>query len=145
VIADDLQESISRSTSGSSDIIKFFSQHSSHLFISIFVLLQNFHFSPMMRNVTINCDQLIFMRSPRDSRFIHYVASQAFPRNPAFLVDSYIRATEDIPYSHLHIDLSQKCPNQYRVRSNILSSTPTIYLPLDRPEQKCHVKRRRKS
>ena len=56
---------------------------------------------------------------------------EIFPENSSFLLDAYNDATAK-PYGYLIIDLTQKCHDLLRVRSNILpSDNPrnVVYIP----------------
>ena len=59
---------------------------------------------------------------------IRILASQMYPTNSAFLIKSYESATEE-PYTHFFMDLSNDCPENIRIRSNIFDKQIIVYQP----------------
>ena len=101
------------------DLIEIFTTKSHHLNASIIFVTQNlFAKLPEFRTLSLNCQYIFLMKSPRDVGQIHALARQMFPGDPKFVIECYKVATRD-PYSYLLLDAHQETPNHLRVRSRI--------------------------
>jgi hypothetical protein len=108
-------------------LTKLFTRGCHHWNISVIQIVQNAFFDGL-RTSRINTDYLILFKNPADQLHVSVIARQLFPRNTRYFLDSYSDATA-APHGYLFIDLTQYTPDHYRLKTNILSSTPTIYLP----------------
>lgn len=127
LILDDLMSDLS------SDTMALFTRNSHHRKISVMLLTQNIFYgvSKFFRTISLNTHILIIMKNPRDRMQISTLASQIFPENPSFLKKSYAEATRQ-PYSYILLDLTQRCPDSLRFRTNIFPcDTPqnVFFLP----------------
>lgn len=125
VIIDDLMADVEKNK----DMLKLFTVDSHHKNISTIFINQNFFSNGRnMRTISLNSHYLVLFNNPRDSSQIGHLARQIYPKNALHLVDSY----EDIckkPYGYLFIDLKQGTDRRVRVRTDILSPFPTIFVP----------------
>ena len=111
-------------------ITQMFTRVSHHCNISIFFMTQNMY-EKGIRTISLNSHYLVLFKNLRDSLQIKMISRQIFPENSSFLLDAYNDATAK-PYGYLIIDLTQKCHDLLRVRSNILpSDNPrnVVYIP----------------
>ena len=111
-----------------------FTKFSHHKNISIIFISQNmFHKGKQMRNVSLNCDYYVVMKSPRAKNQLQYLAREIFPGKTKYLLESYEDATADKPHSYLKIDLTQNTPDKYRISTNIIPKNKNLnivyYLP----------------
>lgn len=72
------------------------------------------------------------MKNPRDMKQSSILASQIMPKNSKFFNESFKDCTEK-PWSYMLIDVSQQCPDMYRLRSNIF--------PTDFPRNIIYIKK----
>ena len=77
-----------------------------------------FHQGGAHRTRNLNVHYLVLFKNPRDRTVISYIARQAYPQNTKFLTDAFQDATNK-PNGYLFIDFTQKCPEEFRVRTNI--------------------------
>jgi hypothetical protein len=59
------------------------------------------------------------LKNPRDVGVAKYMGRQVFGEKWRGFWQAYIQAINERPYGYLLLDLSQTCPDNYRVRSNI--------------------------
>lgn len=111
-------------------ITQMFTRVSHHCNISMFFMTQNMY-EKGIRTISLNAHYLVLFKNLRDSLQIKMLARQIFPENSGFLLDAYNDATAK-PYGYLVIDLTQKCHDLLRVRSNILPTDNfrnVVYIP----------------
>lgn len=121
VVLDDLM------SNASSDVMSLFTRQSHHTNVSVIFLVQNIFFggNKFFRTISLNCHYIICMKNPRDRLQMSTLASQILPENSAFLKRAFANATEK-PFGYLLFDLTQKCSDTLRFRTNIF--------PNDRPQ-----------
>jgi hypothetical protein len=125
LIIDDLMSSALQST----EIMQLFCVNAHHKNISTIMMLHNlFSKDKHSRTISLNSNYIVLFKSPRDKSQCAVLARQMYPKNPKFLIEAYDNATQDM-YSHLLLDLTQKQDDQFRVQSNIFSSSRVIYQP----------------
>ncbi len=108
----------------SKEICNYFTRTAHHKNISIFFLTQNFYQKgKYTTTITRNSSYIILFSSPRDFGQIKYFASQSF--NPKAILHAYKLATR-LPRGYLLIDCTQKTPDDFRLRSNIIPPEDTI-------------------
>ena len=109
-------------------ICDYFTRKAHHKNISIFFLTQNFYQKgKYTTTITRNSSYIILFSSPRDFGQIKYFASQSF--NPKAILHAYKLATR-MPRGYLLIDCTQKIPDNFILRSNIVSLKGTvIFIP----------------
>lgn len=115
------------------EIMELFCRQSHHRNLSVMFLVQNIFFggSKYFRSVSLNAQYIICTKNPRDRRQISTLASQLYPENIKFVKEAFADAT-DKPFSYLLFDLSQKCDDKLRFRTNIFpddSPRNVIYIP----------------
>ena len=109
-------------------ILNLFTKFSHHLKISVFLLIQNLFFkNPLMRTISLNSQNIIIMKNPRDKTQVLHLAKQMYPGNTKFFIDCYNDATE-LPYGYIKIDLTPNTPDIYRLSTRIITN-PIIYKP----------------
>ena len=105
------------------DFNNLFTKIARHQGVTVIFITQNmFHQGGQHRTRNLNVHYLVLFKNPRDSSAINYIARQAYPSNPKFLVDAYEDATRLKPHGYLFIDFTQTCPEELRVRSDIFDS-----------------------
>lgn len=112
-----------------------FTRGSHHMGISVIFLVQNlFSRAPLMRTISLNSKYLILTKSPRDKSQSQVLGRQLFPHKPRFFTDAFDDATHH-PFGYLVIDLSQLCPEDKRLRTDIFNIhnqfgyLPSYYTP----------------
>ena len=137
LVLDDQMESgggaASRQGSGpASSLARFFTQGSHHRNLTVVYVVQNlFNQDKAMRTVALNTHYLFVFKNPRDKTQIRTLGSQMFPGNSQFLVDSFVDATRS-DYGYLFLDSRTDTPDELQVQTDVLSDTPSIYVPVDR-------------
>jgi hypothetical protein len=115
LILDDLMNTCKNDDS----ILNLFTMDSHHNNISVFLITQNlFSQGKYTRTMSLNSHYLIIMNNPRDKTQIDYIARQMYPGKSKFLIESYDEATKE-KYGYLLLNLTQSCPNDFRVQSGI--------------------------
>lgn len=112
----------------SQQIVDTFIKYSHHLNISIVLLTQNlFSQGKHFRTMSLNTQYMFLLKSARDSSTVQSLARQIYPNNTKFLSECYTDAVSK-PYGFLFIDLKPHSNDLYRVRSDIFSNLPIVYL-----------------
>ena len=135
IVIDDLMTELANDTK----LTNLFTKGSHHMNISIIFISQNlFHQGPQMTTVKRNCHYLIIMKSPGDKRQIRNLASNMYPENFKFLVDSYNDATKN-QFGYIRVDSSQDTVEEIRIQTRITpderpenckySISPISYMP----------------
>jgi RNA helicase len=123
VILDDLMQS----KEANSDIISLFCRGCHHWNISLIHIVQNIFYEGL-RTSRINSDYIVLFKNPADNLQVSILARQLFPGNKKYFLDSYRDATKTA-HGYLMIDLTQYTPDDYRLKTDIFSETPTLYIP----------------
>ena len=122
IIFDDL----SQDESVDKEMVKIFTKLSHHRNLSCIYITQNlFDKNKYRRTISLNASYIIVMSSPRDRLQISFLARQVYPTRSKFLVEAYQSATSS-PHGYLLMDFTQSCPEEYRVRTNILPHEETV-------------------
>ncbi len=66
-------------------------------------------------------------KKPRDANQVMVLGKQMFPSNVKYFMECYQDATSQ-PYGYLMIDYKAKTPEQYRLRTGLLSDRQVIYI-----------------
>jgi hypothetical protein len=115
------------------DLCEIFTTLSHHRNASIIFITQNL-FAKMLdfRTISLNCQYIFLMKSPRDTLQLNAFARQMFPGNSKFVRESYQKATEK-PYSYILFSAHQETEDHLRILSNLFDSNspPIAYLPKD--------------
>lgn len=123
IVLDDLMYE----TKGNSGLLKLFTRGCHHWNISVIQIVQNMFFEGL-RTSRINSDYLVLFKNPADRLQAGILARQLFPKNTKYFLESYADATAN-PHGYLFIDLTQYTPENYRLKTDIFSQTPTLYIP----------------
>ena len=114
VVIDDLAEQSVQSLTVSSYFTK-----GRHDNISVIFLTQNlFMQGKYARNISLNSDQIVMFKNPRDRSQISNLAKQIFPGNNKFFTAVYNDATKK-PYSYIIYDTKQETSDDVRIRTGI--------------------------
>ncbi len=111
-------------SSKSKDVANLFTKGVHHWGISVVHIVQNI-FCGGLRTARINAHYLTLFKSPGDKLQISTLARQLYPKNVNLFLDAYHDATSEA-FSYLFVDLSQKCPEQLRLRAAIFPGETTI-------------------
>jgi hypothetical protein len=123
VILDDLMYELRNSP----DLIKIFTKGCHHWRISVIFIVQNLFFEGL-RNSRINSDYLILMKNPSDRLQIRTLSIQLYPGKTNYFQEVFDDATSK-PHGYLLVDLTQSTPDEYRLRTNIVSKNVIVYVP----------------
>jgi len=77
----------------------------------------------------VNAHYLALFKNPSDKLQVVALARQMYPKQSQFMIDAFQDATSEA-YSYLFVDLSQDCPEELRLRTNIFPGELTmVYTP----------------
>lgn len=136
IILDDLMAEVCDNR----EMSDLFTKKSHHLCISVIFIVQNmFKKGKEMRDIRLNCHQLLLLKIPQDINQVRILGRQIFPSNSLAFNEAYEDATHD-PHSYLNIDCSQTCPNEFRLKSRLTRGerknsnryAPIVYIPIKR-------------
>jgi hypothetical protein len=120
LILDDLMAEMGKDK----QISNLFTRGVHHWGVSVIAIVQNI-FHGGLRTARINAHYLALFKSPGDKLQITTLARQLYPRKSGTFIDAYHDATSEA-YSYLFVDLSQSCPEELRLRTNIFPGELTI-------------------
>ncbi len=114
--------------SSNKEVEKLFTVYVHHKNVSVIYILQNlFVQGKSSRTISLNTNYLVIFRNSRDASQIGILAKQMYPNNTKYFMESYEDASST-PYGYLLIDYKAKTPEQYRLRTGLLSPHPVVYL-----------------
>ena len=113
IIFDDMMTTFAKDPS----LVTLFVKGCHHWQLSCIHITQNLYFNGL-RTARINADYLALFKNPSDKLQIQNLGRQLFPGKAKFFVEAFEMATVE-PYTYLLIDLTQKCPDILRLRSNV--------------------------
>lgn len=127
LVVDDLMDSADTAQTMS----EIFTKYSHHYNVSCIFILQNlFPKFKQARTISLNAHYIVLMKNNRDKAQIRHLASQAFPENTRFLVESFEDATQN-SFSYLLLDFKPDTSDKLRIRTNIFPyETTVVYLKL---------------
>lgn len=116
IILDDMIHLVTKST----DALHLFQTMVSHSKLTAFLLSQNLY-PPRIyaKSILLNCQNVILFKNVRDNRQIITFGSQVFTGRSKFWMDAYAKAVSR-PYGYILIDLTNHCPEERRLRTNVL-------------------------
>ena len=124
VVLDDLM----MESSNNQDVSNLFTRVAHHKNCFVIFITQNlYHQSPHNRTRQLSASYLILFKCPRDCTIITTLARQMYPKQGNFLIDAFRDATSR-PHGYLFINLRQECPENLRIRGNILSDEIDVYI-----------------
>ena len=125
LIIDDMMESASHNI----EVQKVFTKYVHHRNLSCIYLVQNlFMQGKSSRTISLNSSYIVVFKNVRDKGQIMLLARQMFPGNTRYFLQAFTDATS-VPYGYLLIDFKTSTPDCLRLRSDLLSDTPTVYIP----------------
>lgn len=127
MILDDMIHLVTKSP----DALHLFQTIVSHANITAFLLSQNLYPPGVYaKSILLNCQHVVLFKNVRDNRQIVTFGSQVFTGRSKFWMDAYARAVRR-PYGYILVDLTNHCPEDRRLRTNILpeEGETVVYLP----------------
>ena len=125
VVVDDLMNDVSVEK----ELEAIFIRRAHHESISCIYLVQNlFHGTKTHRTISLNSNYLWLGANRRARDQIRTVAHQMFPGKTSFFLETYDDATTRKPFGYLFVDLRPDTPEQYRLKTDVLTDTPICYL-----------------
>lgn len=115
----------------SPDALHLFQTMVSHANITAFLLSQNLYPPGVYAmSILLNCQHVVLFKNVRDNRQIITFGSQVFTGRSKFWMDAYARAVRR-PYGYILVDLTNHCPEDRRLRTNVLpkEGETVVYLP----------------
>ena len=111
-------------------VTKLFTKESHHLNISVIYIIQNiFPKGKENRTISLNAHYMVLFKNPRDAGQITTLAKQMYPGKTKFMLEAYKDATAK-PHGYLFVDLKQSTPEEFRLRSHVLSTEwQYVYIP----------------
>ncbi|KAJ8018921.1 hypothetical protein HOLleu_42812 [Holothuria leucospilota] len=101
-----------------------FSKGSHHRNISVIYILQKkkkkIYGAKETRNITLNAHYIVLFKNPRDKTQFSNLGKQMYPGQVKFVQEAFADATKE-PYGYLFIYLNPNTPEDFRLRTNILS------------------------
>ena len=123
IVLDDLLNE----SKNSQDVTAMFTKAAHHKPCFIIFIMQNlFPSGKEARTRSLNTHYYVIFKNPRDKSQIEFLARQIAPRKSKALIEVFEAAT-DKPYNYLFLDFTQECPDEYRLRSNLLDKPIIIY------------------
>ncbi|ROJ73033.1 hypothetical protein DPX16_1217 [Anabarilius grahami] len=111
---------------------KVFTQFVHHRNLSAIYIVQNlFAQGKTSRTISLNTNFMILFKDPRDAHQVAVLGRQMYPGNAKYFMECYQDATSR-PFGYLMIDYKAKTPEQYRLRTGLLSDRQVVYLPKKR-------------
>ena len=128
LIIDDLMNDASNNI----EVQNVFTKYVHHRNLSCIYLVQNlFIQGKASRTISLNTNYLILFKNPRDKYQVTLLARQMFPGNTKYFLEAFNDATHPA-YGYLLIDYKALTPEHLRLRTDILSEHPVVYIPKKR-------------
>lgn len=127
VILDDMIHLATKSP----DALHLFQTMVSHGNVTAFLLSQNLYPPGVYaKSILLNCQHVVLFKNARDNRQIITFGSQVFTGRSRFWMDAYAKAVRR-PYGYILVDLTNHCPEDRRLRSDVLpeEGETVVYLP----------------
>ena len=117
-----------KDASNNEQVEKVFTQYVHHRNLSAIYMVQNlFVQGKSSRTISLNTNYLILFKNPRDNNQVSVLARQMYPGNTKFFMECFKNATEK-PHGYLLIDYKTKTPDSFRLRTDLLSVYPVVYV-----------------
>ena len=128
VIVDDLMDN----DEVRKEVERMFIKRVHHDNLSVAYLVQNlYHGGKEHRTVSLNANYLWLGTNRRAADQIRTLAQQIFPTKTKFFLEAYHDAITRRPYGYLFVDLKVTTPEDYRVKTDVLTDAPICYLHKD--------------
>jgi len=122
IVLDDLMSDVK-----DSEIGQLFSKGVHHWGVSVVFIVQNIFYGG--RTARVNAHYLALFKSPSDKLQVSTLARQMYPKQTKFFLEAFEEATSQ-PYTYLFVDMTQECPEDLRLRTNIFPGELTVvYAP----------------
>ena len=109
------------------DMTTMFTQTAHHLPCFIVFVTQNiFPRGKEARTRSLNTHYFVLFKNPRDKSQIQILGRQMYPKKSKVMTAIYEDATKR-PHGYLFIDLTQECPEECRLRTDIFKTPMIIY------------------
>lgn len=103
------------------EISAFFVGASHHWNSSVIFITQNLFLNdPVYRTISLNSTSFIIFRSVRIADQLQILSRQLFGKNKSHLLPTIYSDACRKPFTYILIDLSQGCPDKFRIRTNVL-------------------------
>lgn len=124
IVFDDMMDYFEKDTS----LVTLFVKGCHHWNLSCVHIVQNLFFKGL-RTARINTNYMVLFKNPSDKLQVANLGRQLFPGQSKYFMDAFQSATSE-PYTYLLLDLSQTCPENLRLRSNIFpGEVQVVYVP----------------
>ena len=120
IILDDLM----LETAKDNTMVSLFTRGIHHWNVSVVFIVQNVFLSGL-RTARINAHYMVLFKNPSDKLQASTLARQLYPKNTSFFLDAFQDATSE-PYTYLFVDLTQHCPEQLRLCTNVFPGELTM-------------------
>ena len=120
MVLDDLMLEIVKDNSMAS----LFTRGVHHWNISLVSIVQNV-FLTGLRTARINAHYMVLFKNPSDKLQVATLARQLYPKNSNYFLEAFQDATSEA-YTYLFVDVSQNCPDQLRLRTNVFPGELTM-------------------
>ncbi len=128
LIVDDLMQQ----ASANSELQRVFTQYVHHRNLSAIYIVQNlFVQGKSSRTISLNANYMILFKNPRDVNQVAMLGRQMYPGNTKYFMECYHDAVNQ-PFGYIMIDYKAKTPEQYRLRTGLLSDRQVVYIPKKR-------------
>ena len=116
LVLDDLMDKCASDSS----ILNLFTTDSHHKSVSVIFVTHNvFSNHKYFRTISLNCQYIILLNSPRDKLQITNLGRQMFPGNSIFFSKAYDDAVSTKQYGYLLVDLTQETHAENRVQTGV--------------------------
>ena len=121
-------DDVMKDASNNAEVEKVFTQYVHHRNLSAIYLIQNLFFQGRSsRTISLNTNYLILFKNPRDNNQVGVLGRQMYPGNTKFFMECFQNAVSK-PFGHLMIDYKAKTPEDFRLRTDLLSNSPVVYI-----------------
>ena len=111
------------------EVERMFIKRVHHDNLSVAYLVQNlFHGGKEHRTVSLNSNYLWLGTNRRAVDQIRTLAQQIFPTRTQFFMEAYQDAITRRDYGYLFVDLKVTTPEDYRVKTDVLTDAPICYV-----------------
>ena len=123
MVLDDLMTEIK---SSNEKMTNLFSRGVHHWNISLISIVQNIFYGGL-RTARVNSHYIVLFKNPSDRLQVSTLARQLYPSNSKLFTEAFRDATSK-PFSYLFVDLTQSCPDKFRLRANVLPDEGQTYV-----------------
>ena len=100
-----------------------FSRGVHHWNVSLISIVQNVFYGGL-RTARINSHYMVLFKNPSDRLQVSTLARQLYPSKSRLFLEAFDDATSEA-YSYLFVDLTQGCPDKFRLRTGVLPDQQT--------------------